>query len=138
MPPKQVILDTNLWISHLISKRLIQLDALLTDKKVRLLFSEQLLEEFILVARRPKFQKYFAAKDIQDLLAVFDTYGVIVEVESEVDICRDPKDNFLLALAKDSQANYLITGDQDLLVLKQFEETSILSFTDFIHLMTPE
>lgn len=62
MPPKKVILDTNLWISHLISNRLIQLDALLVDKKVRLLFSEALLEEFILVVQRPKFQKYFTEK----------------------------------------------------------------------------
>jgi putative PIN family toxin of toxin-antitoxin system len=135
MPPKKVILDTNLWISHLISNRLIQLDALLADKRVRLLFSEQLLEEFILVAQRPKFSRYFSTEDIQDLLAVFDSYGEIVEVYSKVDICRDPKDNFLLALAKDSRADFLITGDNDLLVLKQFEDTQILTFTDFINLI---
>jgi putative PIN family toxin of toxin-antitoxin system len=135
MPPKKVILDTNLWISHLISNRLIQLDALLADKRVRLLFSDQLLEEFILVAQRPKFSRYFSTEDIQDLLAVFDSYGEIVEVYSKVDICRDPKDNFLLALAKDSRADFLITGDNDLLVLKQFEDTQILTFTDFINLI---
>ena len=138
MPLKKVIFDTNLWISHLISERLIQLDALLANNQVQLIFSKQLLEEFVLVAQRPKFQKYFAAEDIQDLLAVFDTFGAMVEVKSEVDICRDPKDNFLLAMAKDSEADFLITGDKDLLVLKQFEETVILTFTDFIHFMMPE
>jgi len=138
MPLKKVILDTNLWISHLISERLIQLDALLANNQVQLIFSKQLLEEFVLVAQRPKFQKYFAAEDIQDLLAVFDTFGAMVEVKSEVDICRDPKDNFLLAMAKDSEADFLISGDKDLLVLKQFEETVILTFTDFIHFMMPE
>ncbi len=138
MPLKKIILDTNLWISHLISERLIQLDALLANNQVKLIFSEQLLEEFVLVAQRSKFQKYFAAEDIQDLLAVFDTFGAMVEVKSEVDICRDPKDNFLLAMAKDSEADFLITGDKDLLVLKQFEETVILTFTDFIHFMMPE
>lgn len=138
MPLKKIILDTNLWISHLISERLIQLDGLLANNQVQLIFSKQLLEEFVLVAQRPKFQKYFAAEDIQDLLAVFDTFGAMVEVKSEVDICRDPKDNFLLAMAKDSEADFLITGDKDLLVLKQFEETVILTFTDFIHFMMPE
>jgi hypothetical protein len=93
------------------------------------------LEEFILVVQRPKFLKYFTEEDVQDLLTVFDSYGEVVEVTSEVDACRDPKDNFLLALAKDSQADFLITGDKDLLVLKQFENTQILSFVDFIKLI---
>ena len=93
------------------------------------------MEEFILVVQRPKFLKYFTEEDVQDLLTVFDSYGEVVEVTSEVDACRDPKDNFLLALAKDSQADFLITGDKDLLVLKQFENTQILSFVDFIKLI---
>ena len=93
------------------------------------------MEEFILVVQRPKFLKYFTEEDVQDLLTVFDSYGEVVEVTSEVDACRDPKDNFLLALAKDSQADFLITGDKNLLVLKQFENTQILSFVDFIKLI---
>jgi hypothetical protein len=40
--------------------------------------------------------------------------------------------SYLLALAKDSQADYLITGDGDLLTLKNFEETEILTYQDFI------
>jgi hypothetical protein len=38
----------------------------------------------------------------------------------------------LLALAKDSKATFLITGDKDLLVLKQFENTSIITLTEFL------
>jgi uncharacterized protein len=53
-------------------------------------------------------------------------------VTSEVSLCRDEDDNFLLALAKDSKADFLITGDKDLLVLKQFENTSILTLTEFL------
>ena len=54
---------------------------------------------------------------------------------STVDTCRDPNDNFLLALAKDGKANYLITGDQDLLVLQAFEGTQVKTFADFEALM---
>ena len=49
-----------------------------------------------------------------------------------ITICRDPKDNFLLALAKDAGADYLITRDDDLLSIKQFEKTIILTLEDFI------
>ena len=65
------------------------------------------------------------------MLALFDYFGDLVQVHSKVDICRDPKDNFLLALAKDSKADYLITGDSDLLTLEQFETTKIVTFSAF-------
>lgn len=133
--PSRVILDTNLWISYLISSRLIKIDLLLKNGKVSLIFSEESLREFVEVASRPKFRKYFSEDDINELLALFDYYAELVEVTSVVDICRDPKDNFLLALAKDSQADYLVTGDADLLVLEQFETTRIITFSELAEIM---
>jgi uncharacterized protein len=62
---------------------------------------------------------------------MFDTYGELVNVVSSVDLCRDAKDNFLLALAKDGKADFLITGDADLLVIKRFESTEILAYVEF-------
>lgn len=55
----------------------------------------------------------------------------MVHVSSVVEICKDAKDNFLLALAKDSQADFLVTGDADLLIIKKFEHTEILTYTEF-------
>lgn len=133
--PSRIILDTNLWISYLISSRLIKIDLLLERGKVRLIFSEESLQEFIEVATRPKFSKYFSEEDIRELLDLFDYFGELIEVNSVVELCRDPKDNFLLALAKDSQADYLITGDKDLLEIKQFESTQIVTFSDFIEIL---
>ena len=52
--------------------------------------------------------------------------------ESIVTICRDPNDNFLLALAKDGNADYLLTGDKDLLELKKSGKTKIKTITSFI------
>lgn len=127
----RVIIDTNLWISYLISNRLIKIDSLLEQKRIRFIFSEESLEEFVEVASRPKFRKFFSMEDISKLLELFDYFGELVEVTSMVDICRDPKDNFLLVLAKDSNADFLITGDKDLLVLKQFEMTKIITFSEF-------
>jgi len=132
MKSKKVVLDTNLWISFLISKRLDFIDDLLYDGKVKLIFSKELIEEFLTVAKRPKFKKYFTDDKISDLLRLFDKYGKLIEVSSKTEDCRDFKDNFLLNLAIDSKADYLITGDSDLLVIKKIKKTKIITWTDFI------
>ncbi|MEX2411977.1 MAG: putative toxin-antitoxin system toxin component, PIN family [Candidatus Paceibacterota bacterium] len=132
MKNKKVILDTNLWISFLISKQHSPLDELLLNGKIKLVFSEELIEEFLTVAKRPKFEKYFSDKDIHDLLQSFDSFGELFVVSSEITGCRDSKDNFLLNLAVDSKADFLITGDDDLLSIKKINKTSILNWTDFL------
>jgi putative PIN family toxin of toxin-antitoxin system len=66
------------------------------------------------------------------MLTVFDPYIDFVNVGSEITVCRDLKDDFLLALAKDGNANYLITGDKDLLELGCFENTIIIKIADFL------
>ena len=135
MKNKKIILDTNLWISFLISKKFSQIDKLIENKKITLIFSDELIEEFVDVVRLPKFEKYFSKSDVEKLLECFDQYGELIKVKSDVNICRDEKDNFLLNLSIDSKADYLITGDNDLLVLKQIEKTKIITFTDFIQLI---
>lgn len=53
-------------------------------------------------------------------------------VFKEADICRDEKDNILLDLAECCSADYIITGDRDLLVLKKIKVTRIIKPTDFL------
>ncbi len=119
------MLDTNLWISHLISKRLGKVDELFARENLVVLFSAELRDEFIEVAQRPKFQKYFSSSDLVALLDLFDAYGEMIQVQRIVNACRDDKDNFLLALAAGGRADFLLTGDNDLLVLEKFEATEI-------------
>ncbi len=133
MRSKKVILDTNLWISFLISKRLNEIDDLIIDGKVKLIFSNESIEEFITVAKRPKFNKYFNDNDINNLLRLFDSYGKLIDVSIEITNCRDLKDNFLLSLAVESKSDYLVTGDSDLLIIKKIKKTKILNWTDFIN-----
>jgi len=132
---EKIILDTNIWISFLISKNFKKLDSLINKGKIQLLFSNELLEEFITVAKRPKFEKYFAIDDIEKLLDNFNSYGKIIEIKSDIKECRDIKDNFLLNLAIDGKADYLITGDNDLLELQTIQKTKIVSITDFLKIV---
>jgi len=95
-----------------------------------------LLEEIDIVIRRPKLKKYFSESNWYLLIELFKTYGTQLDVVSNLAICRDPKDNFLLNLAIDGKADFLITGDNDLLVLKKIESTRIVTFAEYINTYT--
>ncbi len=129
----RIVLDTNIWILFLINKDYSKLDSLLVSGNVKLLFSEELLSEFITVTERPKFKKYFATADVETILETIDDYAEFIKVKTATDICRDPKDNFLLSLCKDGFADYLITGDKDLLEITQFEKTKIITISNFLN-----
>jgi hypothetical protein len=128
----RIILDTNLWISFLLKKDYSKLDKILFSKQCVLLFSQELLSEFIDVVNRPKFKKYFSHKDVEYLLESIDEYAFFVNVETTTNICRDAKDNFLIALAIDGKADFLLTGDDDLLSLKEVSNTKIITITEYL------
>ena len=128
----RIIIDTNLWISFLLSKEFSKLDKLLLNNKVKLLFSEELLEEFLSVIKRPKLRKYFDHSDVQALLTTINEVAEFIVVKSNVMMCRDEKDNFLLSLALDGNADFLITGDKDLLVLEKINDIPIITIQEFL------
>lgn len=61
----RAVLDTNLWISFLISRKYDAIDLLFESDQLTLLFSERLIGEFTEVALRPKFRRYFQSEDIE-------------------------------------------------------------------------
>ncbi len=134
MPKKidRIIIDTNLWISFLLTRNHTRIDEIFSNKFIVLLFSQTLLNEFIEVAQRTKFKKYFAIEDFESLLFQIKNKAELIKVNHVVSGCRDPKDNFLLALAKDGKATHLITGDNDLLDIKEFGKTKIVTITDYL------
>ena len=129
----RLIIDTNIWISFLISDKYQKLDKVLSHPKTTILFSIELLDEINRVATFPKLKKYFSLNAVEEMLLSLEDYVELVKVKSKVEICRDPADNFLLALSKDGEANFLITGYQDLLDLETFGITKIISLTNFLN-----
>lgn len=132
----RIILDTNLWINFLITKDYTKLDDLITSKQSIIVFSTELLEEFLEVVNRPKFKTFFSKDDIEALLLLINEIADFVRVVAEVNICRDVKDNFLLALAIDGQADYLLTADKDLLELGNFAGATITTIFSFLNEQT--
>jgi uncharacterized protein len=59
---------------------------------------------------------------------------IFVEPMSVVKICRDPKDNMFLELAHDINADFIVTGDKDLLTLQNYKTTRIVKPSEFVEL----
>ena len=136
MPDKvnRVIIDTNLWISFLITKDFTKLDEIILSRHCILIFSKELLTEFLDVIKRPKLRRFFTSEDIENLLETIEEYADFIEVNTQVNDCRDPKDNFLLSLSIDGKADYLLTGDKELLDLIKYRKTTILTISQFLQI----
>ena len=97
-----------------------------------MIFSLELIKEIEATIAKPKLKKYFLSDGLVEMLTMFEPFINLVEVKSVVSVCRDPKDNFLLELAKDSKADYILTGDKDLLAIAKFGKTKIMTVTSFL------
>jgi putative PIN family toxin of toxin-antitoxin system len=131
----RIILDTNLWISFLLKNDLSKIDFLFVEHKCVLIFSEELYSEFIDVAKRPKFKKYFSKETLIRLTHIISEYSEFIETKTFTNDCRDLKDNFLLALSIDGKADFLLTGDKNLLELDPYKKTKIKTISEFIELL---
>jgi len=128
----RLVIDVNVWISALFSSDFRhRIDAVFDPEKYHLLVSKELFDELDDAARKPYPAKRIVRSEYEQLVLLLKTEAELVKVHSIVDICRDPKDNYLLALTKDGNADYLLTGDSDLRVLKKFEKTKIVDMNEF-------
>ena len=127
----KVIFDTNVWISFLIGKRLSVIKNYISDGKITIVITEHLLKEIKEVTARPRLKKYFPRQSVLELIELLETIAEKVEISPTHFINRDPKDNFLLDLIDFSKADYLVTGDKDLLLHNPFMTANILTPASF-------
>jgi hypothetical protein len=123
----RLVVDANILLSALIGGELGWFREVLANDDLDLLVSSSMLEEVERVVSRPYFRKYFPLDEAVEILAIVKRNGTLVKIKPPYDrICHDPKDDHLLALAKMGKADFLITGDEDMLVLKKHGKTRIL------------
>ena len=91
--PVRLVIDSNLWISFFISKKLNHLEPLLLSNEVRLLFSIELIEELNTTVKKPKLKKFFSENAIDEMLEVFEPFIDLIKIKSKVKICRDANDD---------------------------------------------
>ena len=64
----RVIIDTNLWISFLLTKDLSKFDSIIADNEITLVFSQELVDEIVEVTQRINFRRYFKLDDVESLI----------------------------------------------------------------------
>ena len=131
----RVVIDTNWWVSFVIKKYQNQLVRVLLDERIEIYCFSELEKEVRETLQSPRLIRILDPNTLQDFTDTFPKGLVMVNVVSKVNACRDWKDNFLLALSKDAKADYLISGDKDLLDMGKFDKTKILTLTEFLDVM---
>jgi putative PIN family toxin of toxin-antitoxin system len=131
----RVVIDTNVMVSFLIGKRLRKLKDKLSDLSIKLILTDQLINELKLVTSRPKFRKYFNNQDVKEFVDLISIIGSTYQIQNIPAVCRDAKDNFLLSLCLIGNAAYLVTGDKDLLDMVEYKGTKIIMATEFEKLL---
>ncbi len=121
----KIILDANVLIAAFATHGICNDLYELCIENHDVFISEHLLDEiqagFI---KKVKMSKESAGQNLEYVKSN-STLGIPQMVPSNS--CRDPKDLPILGLALASRADYIISGDEDLLVLKKFKKTVILS-----------
>ncbi|MBR4514129.1 MAG: putative toxin-antitoxin system toxin component, PIN family [Lachnospiraceae bacterium] len=59
----------------------------------------------------------------------------LIDAETKVEICRDPDDDKFINCAIDAKCYYIVSGDKDLLDIKQYKDVQILKVADFLEMM---
>ena len=133
----RIIVDTNLWISLLIGKRLSELRSLCNSEMIDVHICDELIEEFIRIASHDKIRKYVTEERVIQTLDLIKASCILTSIEKNVvsSGLRDANDLYLLSLAETVNAEYILTGDKDLLTLQSHNQTEIVTYSMFISKM---
>ncbi|MEY4764786.1 MAG: hypothetical protein RI907_1459 [Pseudomonadota bacterium] len=118
------VVDTNVLVSAFLWQgtpgRVIELAG---DKEVQLFTSRALLDELAATLTKKKLAKYVAATGltVEQMLAHYRRIATMVTARQlDTQVSRDADDDAVLACALAAKASLIVSGDEDLLVLKAF------------------
>lgn len=131
-----VVLDTNIVISA--AKSLdgnpAQIFEMLLLEEIINYTTKEIIEEIKEVLARPRIK--LALIEQEFMLTNFEKFSTTIQTMSTFDVIKDdPDDNKFLACAVDSNAEYIISGDDHLLKLKTFKGIQIVTPAQFVTLM---
>lgn len=134
MKAERVVLDTNVLISAVLQPKgppRAAVEAVRTASGV-LLFSDQTFDEIRTRLERPKFDRYVSKEGRAVFLAQLITVSEWIAITDAKMGCRDSDDDKLLETALMGEADCLINGDRDLLVMSPFHDIPIVTPAQFL------
>jgi putative PIN family toxin of toxin-antitoxin system len=130
----RVVLDTNVIISSIFWKErnCHKIVEMAINKRIMNHISQDIIQELgrILI---DKFEE--PQEKAGEEIAVLSGYSELVTTDEKIEISRDIKDNMIIECAVACKADYIITGDNDLLCLKEVKRIKILSPKEFLDIM---
>lgn len=133
----RAVLDTNLVVNYLLTRgtTLARILDHWEQEHFVYLLSPAMLSELKTVVVRPRLRRAMKA-DPQDLLAVIEADAELILGQQRLTgVCRDPKDDIFIACAVEAEADYLVTGDNDLLSLGQYSNVQIVRPAEFLRIL---
>lgn len=125
----RILIDTNILISGLFFGGLPKKLLSELDKNFNVCVNEEILEEYNKqIDKKISSPKY---KLNEELRKKFFSSLQSFEMVSDLKICRDPKDDKFINCAIDAKAIYIVSGDNDLLTLKNFAGIEIVTAREF-------
>ena len=133
----KVVLDTVIIVRALIKPRGYNSEIIKRVNEYNLFVSEDMLKEAVDVLHRSSLKKKYdpsgiiAVSDILDILSE----ATLINPSHKVDICRDPHDNKFIECAITAGADYVVSGDEDLLVIKEYGKVKIVTADAFLKIL---
>jgi len=131
MGKKKVVLDTNILISAFgwegNSRELLRQ---VMNQEHECILSVKIIKELKRVLDYPKFK--FTNEQKKKFLEIVLQFSTVIDTKIELDVCDDKNDNMFLECALEGKADYIITGDDDLLRLKKFNNITIINVKEFL------
>jgi uncharacterized protein len=128
----RIVLDTNILISAIgWGGKTGKILEFCIEKKLNLFLSNKILFEVNKVLSRKKFDK-IESKHKKEFILFLKEISTIVKPQKKVNICRDINDNMFIETAIEANANFIISGDEDLLSLKIYNGIEIINTNSFL------
>ena len=131
----KIVIDTNVFISAVLFGG--EADKILSlgkGKKVTIVISKEILNEYIKVLAYPKFKltdeeiKSIIGEELLPIVTIVNVNSIIKYIKA------DPEDDKFLSLAVDGQADYIISGDKHLLDVKKYKKFKIITIKEFLEM----
>ena len=135
----KLVLDTNTIISAFFwDGNEAELFRKIEQGKVILCISREILTEIENVIKRPKFDDIMKNAGVtpnQVMQKIVSLSHLVIAPKIKIDLCRDKKDNKFLECAESAKAEYIVSGDEDLLSLKEYKGICIIKAGKILHLL---
>jgi hypothetical protein len=101
--------------------------------KLDIYYCNKIIAEIAQLSKNDYFIKKGLTEElISDFIDTYRNFAIQANLTSNVKICRDENDNYLFSLARDTHSDFLLSSDKDVLTIRKYNQTTVLSLSEFI------